>query len=98
MEANLYANAKYDEMWAITLALNNSLDGLGLVNKYQLANLTVTNNIDQELGKLSFISAGGKVVLKADKEAETLVDILQGRSIAAVLLTLYDSASTQISL
>lgn len=99
---NVYANAMYDEMWAFSLALNNSQQEIESKNMsfegYQFGNLDITNLVEKELQKLSFDGAGGTISFDTDQEAQTTVRILQVRNGTTSLLGMYDSESNQVTL
>ena len=98
----LYANALHDSIWAFALALNSSLDtltsqDLDLVN-YQLGKSNVTSIIESSVRDLNFSGTLGQIYFTDEREAETMVDILQVKNGSAVRIGYYNPQSQNLAL
>ena len=81
-QENIFASGAYDEVWALALALNNSLDelessyNLTLRDYRRVDNRTlITKTVQKELLKLSFQGAAGYVAFDENHETSTSIDI-----------------------
>jgi len=96
----LYANALHDSVWAFALALNSSLDTLKSqdLENYQLEKSKVTSIIESNLRDLNFSGTLGQIYFTDEREAETMVDILQVKNGSAVHIGYYNPQSQNLAL
>ena len=71
----------YDEVWAIALALNNSLETLNSLNltltDYGFGQSIITDIVASNLKNISFPGAAGYIKFDSNHEAASTIDIFQ---------------------
>ena len=76
-----FARYWYDQVWAIALAINNSLPVLESrnlsIDEYTIGQHEITDIIEQEMAKLSFQGAGGWVEFNKYRSVSTPVEVFQ---------------------
>ena len=81
LQDNSYANVLHDEVWAIALALNNSLETLNSLNvtltNYGLGQSIITDTIASNLKNISFQGAAGYIKFDSNHEAGSIINIFQ---------------------
>ena len=90
-----YSNPMYDEIWALTLALNSSLPDLESRNlslkNYQYNMSEITDIIERHLKNVSFSGAVGEIRFDGDSESLLPVEIYQIRNEYSVLIGKYEN-------
>ena len=90
-----YSNPMYDEIWALTLALNSSLPDLESRNlslkNYQYNMSEITDIIERHLKNVSFSGAVGEIKFDANSESFLPVEIYQIRNEYSVLIGKYQN-------
>lgn len=100
---DLYANAMYDEIWALGLALNESLSDLkeiGLsLSEYSYNNTPITNILQKHLYDISFNGAVSKVSFRGKKhETDLPIHLHQIRNNASIHIGVYSLYGNNLSL
>ena len=94
LQDNSYANVLHDEVWAIALALNNSLETLNSINvtltDYGLGQSIITDTIASNLKNISFQGAAGYIKFDSNQEAGSSVNIFQVQGGQPVLVGVYN--------
>ena len=94
LQDNSYATVLHDEVWAIALALNNSLETLKSLNvtlaDYGLGQSFVTDMIAQNMKNISFQGAGGYIEFDSNQEAGSSINIFQVQRGQPVLVGVYN--------
>ena len=94
LQDNNWANVLHDEVWAIALALNNSLETLRssneTLNDYGLGQSIVTDIIASNLKSISFQGAAGYIKFDSNQEAGTSINIIQIQRGQPVLVGVYN--------
>ena len=76
---NSYADAMYDEVWALSLAINSSLSDLELHNlslsSYQFNQSRITNILEDHFSRVSFEGAASNVSFHNSSESLTPINI-----------------------
>lgn len=91
---NVYSNALHDSVWALALALNNSLD----LHDYGPGKSNITSVIESNLQTVNFSGALGRIYFKGNREAETTVEILQVMNGTAVKIGYYSPQFQMLNL
>ena len=90
-----YSNPMYDEIWALTLALNSSLPDMESRNlslkNYQYNMSEITDIIERHLKNVSFSGAVGEIKFDGDSESLLPVEIYQIRNEYFVLIGKYQN-------
>ena len=94
-EENVYANALYDQVWAYTLAINNSLPIIASQNlpleDYRFGNTVLISEIlRSELKKLSFQGASARIEFDDQQQVPLIIDIYQIQNKSKVLIGIYN--------
>ena len=101
LEDNEYANTLYDQIWALALALNNSLDRINLRNGSIVEMISGTSSIREllaeELKEVSFHGASGRVNFGSEQEGQTSVDVFQIQNGQKKLIGIFDSFEKNLS-
>ena len=91
---NSYANVLHDEVWAIALALNNSLETFKSLNltltDYGLGQSIFTDTIASKLKNISFQGAAGYIKFDSNQEAGSSINIFQVQRGQPVLVGVYN--------
>ena len=91
---NIYANVLHDEVWAIALALNNSLETFKSLNvtltDYGLGQSIITDTIAGKLKNISFQGAVGYIRFDSNQEAGSSINIFQVQRGQPVLVGVYN--------
>ena len=91
---NTLANVAHDQIWAFSLALNNSLDLLHSVNRtiedYQTNQSLVSDIIEEQLLSVRFQGAAGYFELNDNREAASSISLSQVQNGTPVLVGLFD--------
>ena len=94
LQNNIWANVLHDEVWAIALALNNSLGTLKSLNlsvtDYGLGQSIITDTIASNLKNISFQGAAGYIKFDSNQEAGSSVNIFQVQRGQPVLVGVYN--------
>ena len=94
LQNNSYANVLHDEVWAIALALNNSLETLKSLNitltDYELGQSIITDTIASKLKNISFQGAAGYIEFDSNQEAGSSINIMQVQRGQPVLVGVYN--------
>ena len=92
---SIHANALHDSVWALTLALNNSLENLTLdgLQNYGPGKSAITSVIECNLQTVNFSGALGHIQFTDRREAETMVEIIQVINGTAVAIGYYSPRS-----
>jgi len=94
LQDNTYATVLHDQVWAMALALNNSLETFKSLNinlrNYGFGHSTVTDTIADNLDNVSFQGASGYISFNSMREVRTSVDIFQVQSGQPVLVGIYN--------
>ena len=98
----VYANSFYDQVWTFALALNQSLPFLTSQNlslsDYNIPNTKLISSvIKDELEKLSFQGASGKINFDESQESPSYVNIFQVQNGISKLVGVYDPFKQNIS-
>ena len=90
-----YSNPMYDEIWALTLALNSTLPDLESRNlslkNYQYNMSEITGIIERHLKNVSFSGAVGEITFDTNRESLLPVEIYQIRNEYSVLIGKYQN-------
>ena len=104
LQSNNYANSLYDQVWAFALAVNNSIPSVESQNlsfeDYGLGKKqsTLSMILKDELKKISFQGASGKINFNENQESATYVDIFQIQKGNLTLIGIYDPYSHNVTL
>ena len=94
LQDNSYATVLHDEVWAIALALNNSLETLNSLNvtltDYGLGQSIITDTVASNLKNISFQGAAGYIKFDSNHEASSSINIIQVQRGQPVLVGVYD--------
>ena len=95
LEANVYANVLYDQVWAFALAANESLQKINLfnssINPDNIQEMTKNREIlTAALKKVSFEGVSGFINFGDKQEVQTIVDIYQVINDTEILVGRYD--------
>ena len=86
----MYSNLLYDQVWALALALNNSVTILKSrdlsIENYTIGQPEITHIIEKELAKVTFQGASGKIMFNEKREVQAIVDIYQVNGSKEVLV------------
>ena len=101
LRENIFANSFYDQVWAFALALNNSIPSIYAKNltfsSYTIGNTDeISSVIKQELMKLSFQGASGRIEFSDRQEIPSFVDIFQIRNGTAEHIAIFNQFSKKI--
>ena len=81
LSTSSFARYWYDQVWAIALAINNSLPVLEhrnlSIDEYTIGQPEITAVIEEEMAKLSFQGAGGLVEFNQHHSVSTPVEVFQ---------------------
>ena len=76
---SVFANTWYDQVWAIALAVNNSLPVLEnrnlSIDNYTIGQPEITDVIEEQMANLSFQGAGGWVEFNKHRSVSALVEV-----------------------
>ena len=90
---NIYANLLYDQVWALSLALNNSLPVLESKNlsidNYVIGQREITDVIENHLAKVDFQGASGRIKFTDNHGVQPTVDIYRINGSREVLVGSY---------
>ena len=104
LKSDVYANSLYDQVWAFALAINNSLESVESQNlsfvEYGIGKNvpTLSNILQNELGKVSFQGASGWIDFSKNQESSSFVDIFQVQKGNLTLIGVYDPYSHNVTL
>ena len=102
LQNNSYANVLYDEVWAIALALNNSLETLKSLNltltDYGLGQSIITDTIANKLESISFQGATGYIEFDSNQEAGSSINIFQVQRGQPVLVGMYNPNENNLTI
>ena len=91
---NTLANVAHDQIWAFSLALNNSLDLLHSVNRtiedYPSTPTLISDIIEEQLRSVRFQGAAGYFELNDNQETASSLSISQVQNGAPMLVGLFD--------
>ena len=94
LQDNSYATLLHDEVWAIALALNNSLETLKSLNltlaDYELGQSIITDMIARNMKNISFQGAAGYIEFDSNQEASSSINIVQVQRGQPVLVGVYN--------
>ena len=94
LQDNSYATVLHDEVWAIALALNNSLETFKSLNvtltDYGLGQSIITDTIASKLKNISFQGAAGYIKFDSNQEAGSSINIFQVQRGQPVLVGVYN--------
>lgn len=97
---NTYANLMYNEIWALALALNDSLPEIAEqgfdLSKYQFNQAKITTIIEKNLKKVSFQGTLGLVEFDEFRETGTDFEIRQIRNSSEAMIGRYQNANLQL--
>ena len=96
----LFVSSWYDQMWAIALALNNSLPILEhrnlSIDEYTIGQASVTGVIEEQLAKLKFQGAAGRVEFNKQRSVLTSVEVFWiAPNATEILVGLYNPLSPE---
>ena len=102
IEENIYANSLYDQVWAFALAINGSLTSINSRNlsftDYRIGNTkSISEILKDELKKLSFQGASGRIEFNEHQEVPSFVDIFQIQNKSLVLIGIYDPFTKNVT-
>ena len=102
LQNNSYANVLHDEVWAIALALNNSLETLKSLNltltDYGLGQSIITDTIANKLEDISFQGAAGYIKFDSNQEAGSSINIFQVQRGQPVLVGVYNPNENNLTI
>ena len=102
LQNNSYANVLHDEVWAIALALNNSLETLKSLNEtltdYGFGQFIITDTIASNLKNISFQGAAGYIEFDSNQEAGSSINIIQVQKGQPVLVGVYNLNEDNLTL
>ena len=94
LQDNSYATVLHDEVWAIALALNNSLETFKSLNliltDYGLGQSIITDTIARNMKNISFQGAAGYIEFDSNQEAGSSISIFQVQRGQPVLVGVYN--------
>ena len=95
VKENIYANTLYDQVWALALALNSSLLNIKAQNlsfdDYRIGNTkAISDIIKNELSKVDFQGATGRIMFDRNRSIPSFVDIKQIKNGKEILVGIYD--------
>ena len=96
IEENVYANSLYDQVWSFALAINNSLTSLDSHSKTSDIS-RLTDMLKDELRKLSFQGASGRIQFGDKQESPSYIDIFQYRKGREEYIGTYDPFTQNIT-
>ena len=102
LQDNSYANVLYDEVWAIALALNNSLETLKSLNltltDYGLGQSIITDMIARNMKNISFQGAAGYIEFDSNQEAGSSISIFQVQRGQPILVGVYNPNENDLTI
>jgi gamma-aminobutyric acid type B receptor len=97
-----YANPLYDEVWALSLALNNSLSDLDRFNlslkHYQYNMSSITDIVESHLQNVHFSGVTGNIAFNSYRETHVPVLLYQIRNGSEVLIGKYSGLDDNFTL
>ena len=92
--ANVYGNSYHDAVWAMALALNNSMDDVDL-RTYTFNRNSDTKKIAEQLKKVKFDGVSGPIAFQNDtRSSQTVINIKQMKNGTAELIGTFDRTGT----
>ena len=102
LQDNSYANVLHDEVWAIALALNNSMETLKSLNltltDYELGQSIITDMIARNMKNISFQGAAGYIEFDSNQEAGSSISIFQVQRGQPVLVGVYNPNENDLTI
>ena len=102
LQDNSYANVLHDEVWAIALALNNSLETLKSLNvtlaDYGFGQSIITDTIASKLKNISFQGAASYIEFDSNQEAGSSINIFQVQRGQPVLVGVYNPNENNLTI
>ena len=94
LQDNIYATVLHDQVWAVALAINNSLETFKSLNvhlmNYGFGQSIITDTIADNLDDVSFQGASGYISFNSMREVGTSIDIFQVQGGQPVLVGVYN--------
>ena len=102
VKEHIYANTLYNQVWAFALALNSSLLDIKAWNlffdNYGIGNTKVISDIiKDELSKIDFQGATGRIMFDQNRSIPSFVDMKQIKNEKEMLVSVHDPFQKNIT-
>ena len=102
VEANIYANTLYDQVWTFALAINASLPYIESkklsFSDYKIGHTeAITEILKRQLKKVSFQGASGWIQFNEKQEVPSFIDIFQFRNGSPLQIGTYDPIAQNVT-